>query len=65
MDSLFLKIKDKCRMLPLEKQQSERKLFHHSALPGGGGVPSTGRKNEEEDVSSYWITLRKREDIGI
>jgi hypothetical protein len=40
LDSLFLKIKDKCKMLPLEKQQSESKLFHHSALPGGGrGFP--------------------------
>jgi hypothetical protein len=23
-----------------------------------------GREDEEEDVSSYWMTLRKREDIG-
>jgi hypothetical protein len=22
----------------------------------------TGREDEEEDVSSYWMTLRKRED---
>jgi hypothetical protein len=25
----------------------------------------TGRENEEEDVSSYWMTLRKSDDIGI
>jgi hypothetical protein len=27
-----------------------------------GWIEVTG--NEEEDVSSYWMTLRKREDIG-
>jgi hypothetical protein len=24
-----------------------------------------GREDEEEDVSSYWIALRKREDTAI
>ena len=24
-----------------------------------------GREDEEEDVSSFWVTLRKREDTGI
>jgi hypothetical protein len=33
--------------------------------PGRGRVSPTRRKNEEEDVSSYWMRLRKREDIGI
>jgi len=25
----------------------------------------SGREDEEEDVSSSWVTLRKREDTGI
>jgi hypothetical protein len=27
-------------------------------------ISFTPREDEEEDVSSYWMTLRKREDIG-
>jgi hypothetical protein len=30
----------------------------------GEGFPYR-KKNEEEYVSSYWMTLRRREDIGI
>ena len=49
-------------MLPLEKQQSERKLFHHSALPGGGFLYrkiKRGRRRKQllDDVKEkrrYW-----------
>ena len=50
-------------MLPLEKQQSERKLFHHSALPGGGfpyRKKKRGRRRKQllDDV-------KEREDIAV
>jgi len=31
---------------------------------GGGGEGRIQREDEEEDISSYWMTLQKREDTG-
>jgi hypothetical protein len=55
-----------CEMLPLETKQSGDKLLPHLDLRGGGGEGSVSRGNiQQQAVGSYWITLRKGEDILI
>jgi len=40
-------------------------LGEGKSLEGGKSFYVYNKKDEEEDVSSYWIALRKREDTGI